>query len=347
MRRTGVLIVAVVALVVAGALVGHLVGRARGGTTQVTLLVGSEKLGFFADPAVRAAFDKQGFTYRADPSGSRDMANRLAGYDLAFPGSLAAAQELAARRAPAGEPVTVFSSPLAVATFTPIVDVLQTAGLAARDGTGVWRLDLAKLVERHRAGLLWKAIPGNAAYPAERKVLVATTHPQDSNSAAMYAALLDSVTKGDVAEVAQLFADQGAVDTTSGEPFEKYLLQGSNFAPLVLIYEAQFVDYALHSGIKETTTLIYPTPTVMCAHTVVPFTEAGVKVAKLLQTDPDLQRLAAEHGFRALDPAVSRPVLDKVRPGDARLPELIVGAVPAPDQATLHTLLTKVEEKLA
>jgi len=35
-----------------------------------------------------------------------------------------------------------------------------------------------------------------------------------------------------------------------------------------------------------------------------------------------------------------------LRPGDAPLPDSIADAVPAPDAATLHTLLTKVEEKL-
>ncbi|UWP86146.1 hypothetical protein [Dactylosporangium fulvum] len=346
MIRTRSLVVLVVVLVVAGALIGHLIGRADA-TTAVRGIIGSEKRAFFADPAVRKVFERHGYTYRVDPAGSRDMVNRLDGYDFAFPSSHPAAEELLRHRKAAGAPVTAFSSPLAIATFTPIVDLLQSAGLAGRDATGVWRLDLKALVERNRAGLKWNQIPANTTHPVGRAVLVATTRPQDSNSAAMFAVVLDSVTGGDAGAVAKLFADQGAVDSTSDEPFEKYLTRGRDFAPMVLIYEAQFVDHARHSRLDGGQTLIYPQPTLVCAHTVVPLTDAGVEIARLLATDADLQRLAAEHGFRAVDPAVSRPVLDSVRPGDAELPELITGAVPSPSWTALNTLLTKVEEKLA
>jgi hypothetical protein len=45
--------------------------------------------------------------------------------------------------------------------------------------------------------------------------------------------------------------------------------------------------------------LMYPSPTVLSKHTLVPFNAAGDRVGRLLSTDPELQRLAAEHGFRS------------------------------------------------
>jgi hypothetical protein len=116
---------------------------------------------------------------------------------------------------------------------------------------------------------------------------------------------------------------------------------------MVLIYEAQFVDHAVNEGIDSGQTLMYPTPTLMCKHTVVPLTPNGVKVAQLLATDRDLQRLAAKHGFRTADATLTAPVFSQVRPGDAPLPPSIDGAVPDPDYQTQHTLLAKLEEKMS
>jgi hypothetical protein len=346
-KRTGWLIILVIALVVVGAVEGNLLGRANGDNLKsVTGIIGSEKQRFFADPEVREVFAKRGFAYRVDPAGSREMAGGLAGYDFAFPSSKPAADELVGHRPAVGAPVTAFSSPLAIATFTPVVDVLYTAGLARRDERGVWTLDLKALVDKNQADLKWNQISANTTHNVAQNVLVATTRPQDSNSAAMFAVILNQVTGGDLAAVAKLFSDQGAVDTTSEEPFESYLRSGKDFAPMVLVYEAQFVDHVHNTGAAKGQTLIYPAPTLVCAHTVVPFTAAGRQVADLLSTDADLQRLAAKHGFRTVDPAVSAPVLQGVRSGDVALPDKIVDAVEPPNQPALQTLLRKVEDKL-
>ncbi|WP_433045303.1 hypothetical protein [Dactylosporangium sp. CS-033363] len=351
MKRTGPLIVLVVVLVVIGAVAGHLLGRGAAGgsgdTKQLTAIVGSEKLAYFADPEVKAALARHGWSVRADGVGSRQMPSRTGGYDFAFPSSKAAAQEIEQHAKPAGASVVVFSSPLAIATFQPIVDLLQSAKLAGRDSANVWRLDLKALVDANRRNLKWTDIPGNTTRPVAQNVLVATTRPEDSNSAAMYATLLNQVTGGDLNATAKLFTDQGAVDTTSEEPFESYLRRGTDFAPMVLIYEAQFVDHAVNQGLSNGQTLLYPTPTLVCEHTVVPLTPAGLTVANLLATDHDLQRLAAKHGFRTADSTLTAPVFAKVRPGDAALPDSIAGAVPDPDYQTQHDLLTKLEEKMA
>ncbi len=320
----------VVLLVVAGASIGHVLGRGAG-TREVSGVIGSEKTEFFADPAVRKALEGHGLRLRFDTAGSRRMADMdLGGHDFAFPGSAPAAAEIAGRRKAAGPLVAVFSSPLAVASTSPIRDLLQSAGLAARAPGGHWTLDLRAFVAANQRNLRWDQIPGNVTYPERQAVLVATTRPADSNSAALFAALLDQVTAGDLAAVTKVFADQGAVDTTTGEPFEAWLRRGNNFAPLVLVYEAQFLE----RGAIEGRVLLYPAPTVMSAHTVVPFTTAGADLAKLLATDPELQRLAAAHGFRT---AGVPGAIALSGPADT---------IPSPDEPTLHALLIKLEERL-
>ncbi|MEU0556087.1 hypothetical protein [Dactylosporangium sp. NPDC006015] len=334
MRRTGWLIVLVVLLVVAGASIGHLLGR-DADPRELTGVIGSEKAGFFADPEVKAALAKHGLRLRLDPAGSRRMAGMpLDDYDFAFPGSAPAAVEIARHRRPAAPAVTVFSSPLAVASTSPIVDLLQSAGLARRAAAGGhWTLDVKALVEANQRQLRWDQIPGNATFQVKQAVLVATTRPADSNSAALYAAILNQVTGGNLNAVTKLFADQGAVDTTTEEPFESWLSRTTNFAPLVLVYEAQFLD----RGKGDNHVLLYPQPTIVSEHTVVPFTAAGAELAKLLQTDPQLQRLAAAHGFRTAGAPLA--------PGAAALggPDVI----PSPDEPTLQALLDALEERLA
>jgi hypothetical protein len=356
-KRTGPLIVLVIVLVVLGATAGHLLGRrdpggGDGGLRQVSAIVGSEKSRYFADPDVKDALRRHGWSVRADAAGSRQMPGRLAGYDLAFPASRAAADEIRrtsteAGRPPAGPDVVAFTSPLAIATFGNIVDLLEHAKLAARDSGGVWRLDLKELVKANQRNLKWTDVAGNTAYPVNRNVLVATTSPKDSNSAAMFAALVAGATGGDLGAVAKLFNDQGLTGSTSEEPFESYLRSGMDFAPLVLVYEAQFVDHFVNDGAERGQTMIYPSPTLECEHTIVPFSAAGKELAQLIATDPDLQRLAAEHGFRTADPKLYQPVFAKVRPGDAPLPASIEGAVADPGDATLQSLLTKLGERIS
>ena len=105
----------------------------------------------------------------------------------------------------------------------------------------------------------------------------------------------------------KLFADQGGLERSTEDPFEKYLAQGLNYAPLVLVYEAQYVDAALAGTLPQNATLVYLSPTTRSAHTVVAFDGDGDEVGRLLTTDAELLRLAAEHGFRTADEAVFAP----------------------------------------
>ncbi len=44
--------------------------------------------------------------------------------------------------------------------------------------------------------------------------------------------------------------------------------------------------------------MLFPNPTVYARHTVVPFTDAGNQLGRALDSDEQLQNLAAEYGFR-------------------------------------------------
>ncbi|TCO46813.1 hypothetical protein EV646_10652 [Kribbella antiqua] len=174
---------------------------------------------------------------------------------------------------------------MAIATYQPIVDLLSASGIA-KQVDGVWYFDIRKYVDLVRAGWRWDTLPGNTAYPVRKRILVTTTDPRTSNSAAMFLAITSYVTNNST--VVQSAAD------------EKKVLP--LVAPLVLMY---------------------PAPTVQSRHTLLALKPGGDKLGDLLTTDPELQQLAAKHGFRTADadeftkvvtqysvPAVAKQILD-------------------------------------
>jgi hypothetical protein len=347
-RRPWIIVVTVVVLAAIGATVGWYLGFDR--LETVRGVVGSEKVPFFADQRVKDALASHSLRVEIDSRGSREMATTvpLDRYDFAFPGSEQAAERVKQAR-PATGTHTPFWSPLAVATFTPIADLLAAQGVARRAPEGHWVLDLGKYLDLAGRDVRWDQLKGNVTYPARRDVLVTTTHPGDSNSAGVYAWLaLQQLGGGAKAldEVVKLFTDQGGLERSTEDPFEKYLAQGLNYAPLVLVYEAQYVDAGQADTLPRNATLVYLAPTTPSGHTVVAFDGAGDEVGRLLATDSELQRLAAEHGFRTADEAAIASVLARVPAGGAALPAKLTDIVPAPAPEVVDSLLTTLDQRL-
>jgi hypothetical protein len=319
--------------------------------TIVTGVIGSEKLAFFADQRVRDVFRANGLDVRVDPAGSRQIATtvRLDDYDFAFPSSSPAADKLLAER-PAARTYAPFSSPMAVATFTPIVDVLTQAGVVA---PGTSAFDVHRYLALAAAGTRWDQLPGNTAFPARKNVLLSTTAPCQSNSAAMYlgiasyAANADSVVADPAAAAAvvpavqPLFRDQGYLPPSTEVLFEDYLSAGMGRVPMALVYEAQYLAEALSPDpvLPADARLLYPRPTIFSRHTLVPLTPEGDRVGSLLTTDAQLIALAAEHGFRPTDP---RAFAEAVRNRGLAEPPTLVDVVEPPSYDTLEGMLTSL-----
>jgi len=347
------------AVLVIGVVVAIVAGRQRGGGPEpVTLrgVVGSEKLPFFDDPDVAAAFERHGVRVSIDPAGSRQMGDlELDGYDFAFPASFPMAERVQ-RKQGVTTAYAPFYSPMAIASFTPIVEVLARAGIARKAPSGQWTLDVEEYLAATGKDLRWDQIPGNTAYPARRDVLVTTTHPRDSNSAAMYASVVSYVANGnaivrDVSgvpkvldRVSGLFLDQGYLENSSEGPFESYLANGLNYAPMVWIYEAQYLgrQFRQDSSIRPDMVLVYPTPNVLSKHTLVPLTEGGDRVGRLLTQDPELLRLAARHGFRTADATA----LDRLA-AEANVsgPPALVDVVDPPSYQVLEAMLDAISQQ--
>src|SRR5262245_23814456 len=101
---------------------------------QVRGLIGSEKDPFFKDPRVIAELKRGGFVASVSTAGSRQIANTdLSNVDFAFPAGVPAAEKI--RRDHAGSKQFVpFYTPMAIATWRPIVDLLTQAGVVHTTG---------------------------------------------------------------------------------------------------------------------------------------------------------------------------------------------------------------------
>ena len=291
-------------------------GNPFGGATVVHGVVGSEKVAFFEDPRVREAFGRHGLDVRVSKSGSWRMASLpgLADNDFAFPASEIAALNIQQQHEGVKGTHQPFFSPMAIATFEPVLQVLEQNGVAVKDAQGRWQLDMGaylKLVERDAR---WNQLQGGGAYPSPRSVLITSTDIRTSNSAGMYLALSAYVANGNAVIASQqtadahlpllekLFTAQGYAGASSTAPFDDYLSQGMGAVPMVMIYEGQFLEEQLKSNsrIAQGMVLAYPSPTIFSKHTGVTFTDGGEQVMQLLETDPELARLVAEHGFRPI-----------------------------------------------
>ncbi|MGH7686248.1 MAG: hypothetical protein ACREN2_05465 [Candidatus Dormibacteria bacterium] len=291
------------------------------GSSQQTLVrgvIGSEKLPFFNDPAVQAEFAKQGYRVQVDTAGSREIATTtdLSKYDFAFPAGEPQANKIKAdhKIAHVYQP---FFTPMAIATFQPIVDLLTTAGVMHQQ-SGIEVLDVNAFLALVSKNERWSDLPGNTAYPAGKSILITSTDVRSSNSAAMYLSLASYsgnsnnivTTQHDadtvLPRVSPLFLRQGFQASSSEEPFQDYLTIGIGKTPMVMIYEAQYRGAQIAGNqLPANAVLVYPSPTVYSKHTLVPINSKGDTIGQLLTTDPTLQHLAVQYGFRVNDATYS------------------------------------------
>lgn len=349
------------ALGVAWAIVSSVRGRgdtkAPARLTLVRGVSGSEKQPFFRDPEVQAAFARNGLKVEVDYAGSRELAGLdLAKYAFAFPAGVPAAEKIRRERK-VTKRYEPFYSPMAVATFKPIAELLVRNKVARPFGSGYYQLDMHAYLDLVAHNARWTDLKGNSAYPARRSLLISSTDVRTSNSAAQYLAIASNVANHDnvvqskdeadkvLDRVAPLFLRQGFTETTSEGPFEDYLAIGAGKTPMVMIYEAQFLARAAarDPAITPDRVLMYPDPTVLTKHTLVPLAPDGDRVGQLLMDDPDLKRLAVKYGFRTADAAATRRYLGERKVAE---PPSLVNVVEPPAYEVLEYLITRIQKQI-
>jgi hypothetical protein len=366
MKRSGSIIIGVLLIL---AIIGAVIashsksGDASGSKTKATAkhltavktVIGADKQVLFDDPAFTKRLRQLGFTYTYDKAGSREIATSydLTPYDLAFPSSDTGAIRIT-KNHPKALRTPIFYSPMTIASFKPIAQLLAKQGIAKRDANGVWTLDTKAYLAATQKDLRWKDIPGNTDYPVNKSVLVSTADVRISNSGAMYLALLSYVANADnvvnaqtavkaVEQVQPLFLKQGFVAPTNDAVFNTYLTQGEGAVPMGLIYESQFIERAtLHDGsITPDMVLMYPSPGIFAQQQTVSLTDAGKAFTKALVNDPQLRTIEIHHGFRTPDTAAVKAFAAKA---GVKVPAQIVDVVDTPDYDVLEGMIQTIEK---
>jgi hypothetical protein len=353
------------ALVLLGAIGGgiwyshrELLGEQAPPTAIVRGLVGSEKDEYFADPLVRAALARQGLNLQAHKAGSREILRRFDPRhdDFGFPSGAPAAAELT-KLIGTPETFSPFYTPIVIATWRPIAQILETNHIAQPQAGGAYyTVDLPALLRLIDQHARWKDVPGNQAFATTKAVLINSTDVRTSNSAAMYLALASYIANHEsiirsqaqvdavLPHMAPLFLSQGIQDLSSAEPFQDYLALGMGKTPMLVAYEAQMVSFWLAhpDRIHGEMVMMYPLPTVYSKHVLVARDEAGRRLGEALEHDPELQQLAHDHGFRTGGDIKGPELWEKK---GIHTPATLIEVIDPPAYEWLEKMITSIERQ--
>ena len=323
---------------------------------EIKGMIGSEKESFFLDPQVQDILrNKYALRLKVEKVGSREIAGRdLKGYDFGYPAGLPAAIALQAK-AKAKQTYPTFFTPIAVASWRQLVPVLEKEGIVKRNEDNFYIVDMKRLLAMIEKGTRWRDLKDNTVYATGKSILINSTDVRKSNSAAMYLALASYVANdNNVVEdlgqankvlplVTPLFLRQGLQEASSSGPFEDYTTMGMGKAPLVIVYESQFLEYqSKRAQPNPDMVLLYPQPTIYTKHIVVPFTEQGHKLGQALAGDPDLQKLAVRYGYRTATPEHFSAFLMEKK---LNAPAVLVDVIEPPSLELLERMITAIEQK--
>lgn len=357
MRRLIAPILAVILIAGVGFLIFRSVQEKQ--VITVTGLIGSEKQAFFDDPRVQQALRRHGLEVHYEKVGSRRIATEggakglVSNYDFGFPAGVPAATRID-NEYNVKKKYDVFFTPMTIASWKPVVDVLEANGIVANRGDYYGIIDMNKLVGYMVQGTRWNELPNNQGYNVNKSILVTSTNVFSSNSAAMYLSLASYVANGDnivvnnqqantvMPQIADIFFKQGFVPGSSAQPFRNYLSRGMGNSPLVMIYESQFLYQAsLRDGsIIDDMILLYPEPTIFTQHRLLAMTDAGVRLGEALTTDEELLRLAIEQGYRNDDVAYFRKFIEQNK---LEIPAQLINVINPPTYEVIEAMIGWLE----
>jgi hypothetical protein len=355
-RRLAAIGLAILLIVVVGIGITMSVAQNVGNASVVSLsgVIGSEKQPFFDDAKVQAALKRGGFVVSVSTAGSRQIAAMdLSKVDFAFPAGAPAGQKIKADH-PGSTVYQPFYTPMAVATWKPIVNLLLKAGMA-QQRSGYVALDMTAFMKAVASDTRWKDLADNTDYPVNKSILITSTDPRTSNSAAMYLSLASYVVNGDTIVssdsqvdavmplVSPLFLRQGFVENSSEVPFDDYLVQGMGHSPMVMIYESQFVARAAaeDGSITANMQLIYPEPTIFSKHTFVALDANADRLGQFLSNDPEMRTLATQYGFRTSDSAGFNAFVTLHK---LSVPDSFIDVIEPPTYDSLEKMIGQLEQ---
>ncbi|WP_162570947.1 MULTISPECIES: hypothetical protein [unclassified Variovorax] len=339
-----------------GAAAGDPAPASAAKVATVKVLTGSAKFAFLKDEQLTAILAAEGLKLELEKSGSTSADVARAGtFDAVWPAGANTASDFSAVL-PGSSAYPVFSTPLAVASWKKLVPVLSANGLVKVVGKH-GDLNLEKALPLMVSAKRWNQLSGNDVFSVNRGFLVNTPDVRKSNTGALFIATLAYIRNGnevptDLAkagaladELSPLISRQGFQESTLSGPFEDYIGQGMGKAPLVLVYESQFVEAKRQGKLNDAHTLLYPQPGLVLKHILVGRSANGKKLGEILSNNREAQVIAAQYGFRTTDPAIFEAAAKEI---ELDAPELL-NLADAPSTPVLdamnQVLVNKLEGK--
>ena len=326
-------------------------------TLAVRGLIGSEKDAFFADSRVKDALARQHLVVTVEKAGSRAIAQAYDPQhdDFGFPSGAPAATELR-NVAHATEVFTPFYTPIVIASWRPIAQILVSNHIVAERDHNFYIVDMPALLKLMQQHARWKDLPGSDAFSTNKAVLINSTDVRTSNSAAMYLSLASYLANGQsviqseseveavLPLMSELFLRQGFQEGSSAAPFEDYLALGMGKSPLLVAYESQMVAFWLAhpDRLHNDMVMLYPVPTVFSKHVLVPFDAKGQRLGDALEHDPELQDLAHQFGFRTGGDVRGPEVWERQ---GIHTPSTVVDVIDPPSHEWLEKMIRGIEQK--
>ncbi len=331
-------------------------------TLELNGLIALDVEPFFKDQRVLKFLSDNGVKANVTRIGSRDMAQRVAptgGPDFMFPSGIVAANQIAdaAKRANMSvTQTTVFFTPMVIASWQPIANILQANGMATSLQPSVYAVDFAKLAATMQAKTRWKDLKAKEAYDVNKSVLVSTTDVRKSNSAAMFMALAayalnnnelptDRATAEALAKkIADLFKRQGYQENYVNGNFDDYVSIGIGKTPLAFIYENQMLTHALTKPLQSDMALLYPKPTIVNKVVYVALNEKSKRLGELLATSPEMQAVGLDYGFRIAD---SGAFLQKANAAKLNVQEKLTDLIDPPSYETMSHMIDVIAREMS
>lgn len=320
-------------------------------------LIGSEKESFLTNPQVQEILRSHQITLEVEKAGSRQIVQRtdLKNYDFGYPSGQPSAVRLQ-QMVRAGETFTTFYTPMVIASWAKLIPPLEKAGIVEKRAGVVYVVDMERLLKMMEQGTRWKDLQGNKDFAVGKSILINTTDLRTSNSAAMFLALMSYIANSSNvvqsnAEASKvlpmlmpIFLKQGYQELSSAGPFDDYLSMGMGKAPMVMIYESQFIEHLLHTPQRDPEmVMLYPEPTLFAKHILVPFNEKGKKLGQLLATDPQLQAIASRYGYRTSNAELFTRTTQPLGGG---IPATLTNVIDPPTHEMMERMISAIEAQL-
>jgi hypothetical protein len=120
---------------------------------------------------------------------------------------------------------------------------------------------------------------------------------------------------------------------------------GIGKAPLVMIYEQQFLEYILsHPNPNPDMVLLYPMPTILTKHTIVALSDNGARFAQQMTGNPKIASIAQRFGFRT---QVNTELFEAVKARKMVIPQTIVDVIDPPSYDILEKLINRIDSALS